>query len=48
VPEEELAELELAFEGPAGDSGAVGRADTDGAGLDVRVAAPDGAVLPGA
>jgi hypothetical protein len=47
VPEEELAEPELAFDWLAEGSGAVGRAATDGAGLDVRVAPPDGRVLPG-
>jgi len=48
VPEEELAPPGFAFGVPAGESGAAGRADTDGADLDVRVAAPDGGVLPGA
>jgi hypothetical protein len=48
APEEEWAEPELAFGVPAGESGAAGRADADGAGLDVRIAAPDGGVLPGA
>jgi hypothetical protein len=48
VPEEELAEPELALDWLAEGSGAAGRAGTDWAGLDVRVAAPDGGVLPGA
>jgi hypothetical protein len=45
VPEE-LAEPEFALEEPEEGPGAAGRADTDGAGLDVGVAAPDGAVFP--
>jgi hypothetical protein len=45
VPEE-LPEPEFALEEPEEGPGAAGRADTDGAGLDVGVAAPDGAVFP--
>jgi hypothetical protein len=48
APEEELTEPVLAPDWLAEGSGAAGRVGTDGAGLDVRVAAPDGGVLPGA
>jgi hypothetical protein len=45
VPEG-LAEPESALGEPAEEPGAAGRADTDGVGLDVRAAVPDGAGFP--
>jgi hypothetical protein len=41
-----LAESEFALGEPAEEPGAAGRADADGAGLDVRAAVPDGAGFP--